>query len=292
VNIRFDNVVVSGAVGHSMDDTCALPATYKRMSTKQMDRNRMRATSWSTHTTEVKKRKMDDISPEINRKDTDVTYTENVDTPERVCVDYGNTTPLRRSSTMTPDSLIHHVSPAGHPLSLSILEDFANPTADTAVQLLPSQSMPVNISKLDISTQVEYHQKNKSIQCAVKLKSKSEQTGLMRTSDESIQVGADLVVCTDSSVQHQAPCADKFVQVPGIDQTYAAIPAAPTQVESVDIAKHEVDDITESHVPGEMRCPCCESNMSTNHTCENNTDTDSTVSEDEYEPEHWAWDHW
>ena len=127
-----------------------------------------------------------------------------------------------------------------------------------------------------------------------KLKSKSEQTGLMRTSDESIQVGADLIVCTDSSVQHQAFCADKCVQVPGIDhQTDAATPLIPIEVKSVDISKHEVDDITESHVPGQILCPCCESNMSTNHICENNTDI--TVSEDEDDDDvnkKWAWDDW
>ena len=123
VNIRFDNVVVcdrDGAVSHSERDSCVLPATYKRLSTKQMERNRMRATSWSTPTPDTfKKRKMDTISPEIVRKDTDVFSTACVDTPEKVNVEYEHASPLRSSTTFSdtelptlrPDTLINHNPP-------------------------------------------------------------------------------------------------------------------------------------------------------------------------------------
>jgi len=81
---------------------------------------------------------------------------------------------------------------------------------------------------------------------------------LMRTSDESIQVGADLVPCIDSSVQHQASCEDKFVQVePGIvDLTDTATSMTPVPV---DIAKeeNEVDDITELSEPVLVSAPRC-----------------------------------
>jgi len=72
-------------------------------------------------------------------------------------------------------------------------------------------------------------------------------------------------------MQHLVSCEDKCVQVPGIDhQTDAATPMTPIKVEAVDIAKYEVDDIPDSYV---ILCPCCDSNMPTNHICETNTDT-------------------
>jgi len=224
VNIRFDNIVSGDhdKVGHGMDDTC-VPVSYRRLSTKQMDRNRMRAASWGTHTPDVKKRKMDNISPEIIRKDTDVIYTEYVDTPEKVCVEYKHTTPLRRSSTMTPESLSHH-GPKPIDSPLLILEDFTNPMVDTVISrdaspkcIISDIATQTELSTRNSFTQVELKQQNIQTQCAIASKSKFAQTTVRKAVDQHIQVGSGQVVSADVSVQSQVVCADSSFQIgPGI----------------------------------------------------------------------------
>ena len=249
VNIRFDNIVC-GAVGHSEHASCVEPAMYRRLSSKQMERNRMRAASWSTHATDVKKRRMDVISPEIIRKDTDVTYTKYVDTPEKIYVDYEHTSPLRRSTTysdcehptMTPEALIHHgPQPVLHMDEMQVV-----------TELVPCHMAytlePIIVPPIDYGT-------------------------------------SPLITATVSHEPH-----DEYVYQDHITHSYtsASLIQIPNETDNAlhDITENEEPEPSPSEVPIHhtaqssshdsrlVRCPCCDDPMTVGHMCDLEGDND------------------
>jgi hypothetical protein len=151
----------------------------------------------------VKEARLD--SPVLTVKETHLTNSVNMDT------EYGSTdSPLCRLDLPLVSPVTSH---------LLTLDNFMNSPSNSVTGNSPIQpalkmdaSTEMEYVTQSISTQVECFQRNHSTQCGAKNKFKSTQTMRVTCSDESIQVAPEPVMCTDSSVQHQASLSDKCLQ--------------------------------------------------------------------------------
>ena len=141
---------------------------------------------------------------------------------------------------MECDSIFKYYSPAiSTPLNsnlernLNSLSNISNINPILHPILKQDAASQVDYVTSSNSTQTDYIQKHQIIQCSAKIRSKSTQSGLVKVSEESIQVDPAPIVQINSSIQHQPITADKFVQM-GSDIIPKCSPEPdPNQLKSV-----------------------------------------------------------
>ena len=196
-------------------------------------------------------------SPELARSSSvsvtpDAGYIDSQDSPILPVEEDSPTNSVKEGMKMNMecDSIFKYYSPAiSTPLNsnlernLNSLSNISNINPILHPILKQDAASQVDYVTSSNSTQTDYIQKHQIIQCSAKIKSKSTQSGLVKVSEQSIQVDPAPIVQINSSIQHQPITADKSVQM-GSDI----------------IEQIPVDESI-------ISCPCCYEDMSATHEC-------------------------
>ena len=267
LNIRFDIC----EVGQSSKPVTT--SAFRRVSDKQLARN-------ATRSMYNKKRKLNPSTPET--KDTHISppspkshttpeLPRNCDISESPNVGFIDSPILAVKDFKVDDKMTKEYESAEIANESFDLHSISEETCSPNIEITPLTSFVSHLSppnlKIDGASQVEYDtqdtstqvdrswfQSNQINQCSVKLKTKSIQTKLEKSINESVQASPEPTVHEDSCQTHVSALKPDMMEI-----------AANVKYPNTTEPEHSI------------LCPCCDRAMTTDHECEPEIDQKDNI---------------